>query len=175
MRLPGYAQVIALPGTARRLVPPEFGDANGHLNVRHYLALYDDAEWEIFERMGLGVEHARTDRRGMFALEQHLTYALEVDVGAEVSVHMRLLARSAKVVHLVNYLADHTRGQVAGAIEVVDGYADLDTRRLTAFHPGPGLAALDAQLAADRGLDWRPATSGCLAVRPERLDPAEPT
>ncbi len=173
--LPSYADVVALPGSRRRQVPAEFGDANGHMNVRYYLALYDDAEWEIFERMGLGAEHARTDRRGMFALEQHLMYAREVDVAAEVSVHMRLLARSAKVLHLVNYLADHTRGQVAGWIEVIDGYADLDTRRLTQFHSGPGRSALDARLAADRALTWPAATSGCLAVRPDRPDRSEPT
>lgn len=166
--LPGFRDVAALAAASRLVVPPEAGDANGHMNVRHYVALYDDAEWEIFDRIGLGAEHARTARRGLFALEQHLTYAREVDVGDEVSVHMRLLARGPRVLHFVSYLANHTRTEVAGCTEALNGYADLEARRLTPFVPGPELAALDALLDADRRLGWTPQLSGCITVRPER-------
>lgn len=163
--MPGYDQVIGLVPAARRTVPAEFGDVNGHMNVRHYLALYDDAEWEYFERLDLGVAHARAERRGLFALEQHLVYAREVGIGDDVSVHTRLLGRTAKVLHLVSYLVDHTRREVAGSIEVLDAYADLDARRLTPFTDGPALRALDERLAADLALDWAPVGAGCLVLR----------
>ena len=107
--LPTYDEVLALPSGPRLIVPAEYGDTNGHLNVRYHLAIYDDAEWAIFEPLGLGDEHAEAGIGGIFALEQHLTYRREVLVGDEVSVQVRVLGRDQRMIHLVHYLANHTQ------------------------------------------------------------------
>ncbi len=161
---PSYDEVSRLPSGDRVVVPPESGDANGHLNVRHYLGLFDDAEWVVYERLDLGADLARRGVGGIFALEQHLTYRREVAVGDEVSVGIRFVGRSARMVHLVGYLANHTRGEVAASMEALEGYVDLGTRRLAPL-PSPQVAAIDRLLAEAAALGWEPGLSGVMTPR----------
>jgi acyl-CoA thioester hydrolase len=162
--LPRYDQVLQLPCGPRMRVPAEYGDSNGHLNVRHHLGIYDDAEWALFEPLGLGDEHARLDLGGIFALEQHLTYRREVLVGDDVSVQIRFAARTDRLLHLVSYLANHTREEVAGSMEALNGYVDLRTRRLSSF-PQSSAAGLDALIVSTRQLSWQPVLSGSIELQ----------
>jgi acyl-CoA thioester hydrolase len=133
--LPSYDEVLALPAAPTRVVPPEYGDGNGHLNVRHYLGILDDAEWVLFDEFGAGNEASSAGTGGMFALEQLLTYRCEVLVGDEVAVHLRLVARSEKLIHLVSYLVNHTRREVAASMEALEAYVAYETRRVSPFSP----------------------------------------
>lgn len=162
--LPTYDQILALPTGPRLVVPTEYGDSNGHLNVRYHVAIYDDGEWALFEPLGLGEEHANAGIGGIFALEQHLTYRHEVLVGDEVSVHIRFLARKDRLLHFVSYLANHTRREVAGSMEALNGYVDLQTRRLATF-PSTGAEGLDAYVAEAGQLDWQPELTGAVTLR----------
>ncbi len=133
--LPSYDEVLALPAAPTRVVPADFGDGNGHLNVRHYLGIFDDAEWALFDEIGAGNEASAAGTGGMFALEQFLTYRREVLVGDEVAVHLRLLARSEKLIHFVSYLVNHTRREVAASMEALEAYVAYATRRVSPFSP----------------------------------------
>lgn len=162
--LPSYDEATALRAAPPVVVPEEYADANGHLNVRHHLALYDDAEWSLFDEFGAGSRAAEEGVGGMFALEQHLTYRREVVVGDEVAVQVRMLARDERSLHLVSYLVNLTRGEVAGSMEALEGYVSYATRRLTPW-PATSADVLDGWIARDRALPWRPELSGSLAVR----------
>lgn len=161
--LPTYDQVAGLPAGPTITIPPDFGDANGHLNVRHYLGLFDDAEWALFEPLGLGAEHAAQGIGGVFALEQHLTYRREVGIGDVVQVHLRFLRRSESLVHFVSYLRSETRREVAAGMEALDGYVDFTTRRLAPI-PEPAGRQLDAMIAEAAALDWQPSLSGSISL-----------
>jgi hypothetical protein len=51
---PTYDNALALPGAHARVVPAEFGDGNGHLNVRHYLGIFDDVALALqFDEKGV--------------------------------------------------------------------------------------------------------------------------
>ncbi|MFT3874366.1 MAG: thioesterase family protein [Nocardioides sp.] len=159
--LPTYDQVLTLPSASRLAVPPEYGDLNGHMNVRNYLGIYDDAEWEIFGAMGAGAEEAAAGQGGVFALEQTIIYRREVLVGDEVSTHMRLVARRKSLLHIVSYLANHTRQEIAGSMEALEGFVAYDTRRLSPW-PGRTAVALDAEIARCNTLDWQPELAGAI-------------
>jgi acyl-CoA thioester hydrolase len=162
-RWPEYDEVGALPQGERLVVPAEYGDDNGHLNVRHYLGLFDDGEEVLLSRVGLGTDLARRGIGGVFALEQHLTYRREVGVADEVSVGVRVVGRTERMIHLVSYLANHTKREVAASLEALDAYVDLDTRRLAAMPEDPA-AALDRLVTAAEALPWEPELSG--TIRP---------
>lgn len=161
--LPTYDEVLTLPSGPRLIVPAEYGDTNGHLNVRYHLAIYDDAEWAIFERLGLGDEHAEAGIGGIFALEQHLTYRREVLVGDEVSVQVRIIGRDQRMIHLVHYLANHTHHEVAGSMEALNAYVDLQTRRLASF-PAVSAEGLDGHITRAAALEWQPVLSGSIVL-----------
>lgn len=161
--LPTYDEAVVLPSGSRLTVPADYGDLNGHLNVRNYVAIYDDAEWEIFGGMGIGAEEAAAGIGGVFALEQCLTYRREVLVGEEVSSHVRVVARRGALLHAVSYLLNHTRREVASSMEALEGWVSFESRRLTPFPDRAG-RALDALAAEAAGLPWQPALSGSIRV-----------
>jgi acyl-CoA thioester hydrolase len=160
--LPSYDEVLVLPAAPTLTVPAEFGDGNGHLNVRHYLGIFDDAEWALFDEFGAGNDASAAGTGGMFALEQHLTYRREVLVGEEVAVHLRLLARSEKLIHFVSYLANHTRHEVAASMEALEAYVTYGTRRTSAFSP-TAVQVLDRWISEQAGLP-APELSGSISL-----------
>lgn len=162
--LPSAEQVADLPLNLAFTVPPEFTDANGHMNIARYLELYSRAGWVAFSRLGLGEEVAQAGGPATFDAEHYLRYAAEVHSGDQVTLHSRLVARSAKVVHHVEFLLDRTTGVVASTFEAVSVSIDLAVRRPTPFPPGVS-AALDARLALDTALPWPAPLCGVIGVR----------
>ncbi len=161
-QLPTASQVADLPVLLEQVVPPEFEDANRHMNIRHYFTLQADAMRVWFRHIGYRV--GDPDRAfGTFTLEQHLRYHREVLVGHEVAVHIRVLARTEKVVHQVGLMVNRTTGQIANTCEAVVGNIDMSTRRIAPF-PAATAEVLDADLEYAAGLDWAPPRFGPVSL-----------
>jgi acyl-CoA thioesterase FadM len=99
----------------------------------------------------------------MFALEQFLTYRREVLVGDEVAVHLRLLDREPRMLHLVSYLVNHTRSEVAASMESLEAYVDYSTRKMAPF-PDEAGRRLDELIARNAELLWQPELTGAIAL-----------
>jgi acyl-CoA thioester hydrolase len=161
IHVPTIEQVDMLESMADHTVPPEWEDINGHVNVRHYLDLYNLAGDPMLERLGVGEAYFRAELRGFFDLEHHLWYLAEMHVGDRVSVHVRYLGRSAKRFHGLVFVVNRTRQSVASVLEFVGSGADLQTRRTAEFPP---LVAerLDALIEQHRRLPWVAPTCGSI-------------
>lgn len=158
---PAVAQVLELPSLSIRTVPPEWQDLNGHVNVRHYLELYDEASRPLLPVLGLeGL--TGNGGLGLFDLEHHIAYLAELHVGDQVSAHLRIVARSAKRFHGIMFVVNHTRRQLASTLEFVSTAADLALRRSV---PLPSAAArwLDEAIAAQARLAWPAPLCGTMA------------
>ena len=161
--MPTVAQVEELPSLMERRIPPEWQDLNGHVNVRHYLELYDAASWPMLAGFGLDERMFLERRLGLFDLEHHLWYLAEMHVGDVVTVHSRLVNRSTKRFHGVMFVVNRTRGQLASVFEYVSSGADLEARR-TAPLPPEFAAELDRQIAAQSGLSWPAPVCGVISA-----------
>lgn len=150
---PTFDQVRALPCAHEQVVPAHFADANGHMNIVRYMELHNEAAWKHMSRFGLGEEHAREGTAGSFEVEHHLRYLREVHVGDVVAVHFRTLGRSDKALHVMQFLLNVTREELANTLESVSLSVDMGTRRTAPF-PANVTALLDARLRVDRALDW---------------------
>ena len=151
--MPSVEQVDELPSLMERRIPPEWQDLNGHVNVRHYLELYDAASWPMLVQFGLDERSFTEDRLGLFDLEHHLWYLAELHVGDLVTVHSRFVARTPKRYHGVMFIVNRTRSRLASAFEYVSSGADLDARR-TAPLPERFTAGFDRMLAVHARLAW---------------------
>jgi len=160
--MPTVQQVLELPPLMEQTIPPEWLDLNGHVNVRHYLALYDAASWPMLAAMGLDERTFLEHRQGIFDLEHHLWYLDELHVGDTVTVHWRFVARTVKRFHGVMFIVNRTRQRLASVFEYVSTGADLDARR-TAPLPAAFAAEIDRHLARDAQLDWPPPGCGVMA------------
>lgn len=122
-------QLASLPAISRVTIPPEYEDRNGHMNVRWYLTIYDEAGDSLYPLFGLTAEYFATSKMGGFDLEHHLWYVAEVHVGDVVVIRARLMARSEKLLHYALFMVNETRGVVSSFFECVHAHADLSIRR----------------------------------------------
>lgn len=151
--VPTIEQIDALEPLVARVVPAEWEDLNGHVNVRHYLDLYNEAGDPMLAQLGVSESYFRTERRGFFDLEHHIWYLAEMHVGERVSVHTRYIGRSAKRFHGVMFVVNRSRSNVASVLEYVASGADLATRRAAPFPPRI-VERLDAIIARHAALAW---------------------
>jgi hypothetical protein len=54
------------------VVPAAWIDANGHMNVLHYLEASEQATAAFYEVLGIGVAYRTQNHCGMFAAEHHI-------------------------------------------------------------------------------------------------------
>lgn len=159
---PSVDEVRQLPELAAVVVPSAWLDMNRHVNVRHYVELYDGAGWPLLEMLGIGEKHYETGRTGFFELEHHIYYLAEMRVGERISVHVRFVRRGAKRFHGVMFLVNHTRQLLASTLEFISTAADLELRRSTQI-PGDAAARLDALIREHERLAWPVPLCGALA------------
>ncbi|MFC5677202.1 thioesterase family protein [Aeromicrobium endophyticum] len=164
MRVPTYDELDQLPRHLARTVPAEFIDDNGHMNIGRYLELGGKALWQRCQRE-LGMPEDYIERRGFstFTAEHHLTYHSELLEGDDVSVRVRLVARSAKVLHAVCLIVDETNRRLACTMETTAVHMDMTERRPVDF-PDDVAALIDAGLAAD-DRPWPAPLCGAMGVR----------
>jgi acyl-CoA thioester hydrolase len=164
MKPPAIAveSVLALqPPSLHMLVPAAWADSNGHMNMRWYVALFDDAGDELHERVGLTPEFHRRHHTGTVDLEHHTHFLHEVMPGDTVSIYSRLVARSAKRLHYLMFLVNESNGKLAAIFECMNALADLSVRRTAPF-PAEIAGKIDAWLARDTLLDWPAPVSGAM-------------
>ncbi|MEM7110889.1 MAG: thioesterase family protein [Chloroflexota bacterium] len=146
-------QLSTLPIYYRKTVPHEYLDEMGHMNVRWYMAIFDDAAYPFFASFGMHIDYYKQEKAGGFALRQFVNYLAEVRVGETVVVRTRLLGRSAKRIHFMHFLINETKGKLAATMEGLGSHADLTIRRTSPYPPHIA-AQIDVILDEQSKLDW---------------------
>lgn len=97
------------PNQIRELGSPCYGararaewlDRNQHVNMRHYVAIFDDAGDAFYPAVGLGGP-------GTMDVEHHTRFLRELRVDDEIVVYMRIVGVSAKRFHYLMFLIDES-------------------------------------------------------------------
>ncbi len=145
--------LASLPVTHRAVIPGDYIDGFGHVNVMWYTHLFTEAAGGLFRLVGLTREHFAANRTGSFALEQHFRYLKEVRLGQHVTCRSRVLGRSAKRWHTMHFMTIDGLDALAATAEVVSTYVDMTVRRSAAM-PAAVTDAIDRLLADHASLDW---------------------
>lgn len=153
--------VTALPCVYRQTIPESYRDENGHMNVRWYLHVFDDAGYPFVAGLGLTPEFHQQRGTGGFDLEHHLHYLSEVLPGDNVAVYVRVVGRTAKRVHYLMFMVNESRLTLAAIFECVNSFADLKLRRTAPF-PDEIAGRLDELIAVHQALDWPAPTCGVM-------------
>lgn len=152
-----------LPMVYRVTIPERYRDMMGHMNIRWYMELYDEAGMPLFDLIGLSEKHYRENGAGGFDLEHHVHYLNEVNIGDTVAIYGRLLDRSAKRLHYMLFMVNETRNLLSSTFECVNSYADLKVRR-TAPYPDEIARQIDAMLSEHTKLDWDAPVCGSMSA-----------
>ncbi|MGJ9412617.1 thioesterase family protein [Aeromicrobium sp. CF4.19] len=160
---PSVDQVRELPASRTTTVPESYIDENDHMNIGRY---FEEAATGLWHRaIALGLGQAYIDERGLstFTAEHHITYLNELRLGDQLTVHVRLLERSDKVLHEMAFVVDDTRDRLACIFESTLVHVDMSERRPAPF-PDDIAAVLDAEIAATTG-SWAAPVCGAMGVR----------
>lgn len=160
-RFPDLEQLRELPVQLDYVIPPEWEDRNGHVNVQFYLALFELGGWRVLEEVGVDEDWFHRHAYSFFDLEHHLHYLAEVRVGQRVTTYNRVVGKSDKRFHGVYYIVNETRGRLAGTLEYISNGVDMQHRR-TAPMPAELARGLDRLFAAHQRLAWEPQLCGLM-------------
>lgn len=158
---PTVSQLQELPVQLTMIVPPEWEDRNGHVNVQHYLTLYELGGWVILEQAGFDEDWFSRNGVSVFDLEHHINYLAEIRIGDRVSTYHRVLDFSEKRFHGQYYIVNESTGLLAAMLEYVASCVDMQTRRTAAFPPAlaTGMATL---LGEHRKFGWTAPVCGVM-------------
>jgi acyl-CoA thioester hydrolase len=161
--LPTYDQITQLPVRVEQVVPQEFIDENGHMNIRHYFDAASHALWYL--NIALGMDESYNVDRGLslFTVEQHLRYFSEMNLGDRFTVHGRLLERSGKVLHGMSFVVSAESRTLACTFEATYIHVDMTTRRSVEM-PDDMAARFDAEIARGDELGWAAPVCGAMGV-----------
>ncbi len=154
-------QIEQLPLFHRITIPESYIDVFGHMNVRQYIGIFDDAAWHFFASFGMNEIYYHEVHAGAFALRQMINYIAEVHVGETVAIRSRMLGRSAKRFHFMQFMLNETTGKLAATIEVLGSHADTEARRTSPF-PEDIAQQIDNIIATQNQLAWDAPICGIL-------------
>ena len=121
--------------TYRGTVYPWQCDHVGHMNIMWYVGKFDEANWNLFARLGLTPSYLRESGRGMAAVQQTVTYKRELPAGDIVEVRSRLLEIRDKSIRFLHEMRNAETGEIAAACEFVGVHMDRQARKSTPFAP----------------------------------------
>ena len=119
--------------TYRGTVYPWHCDHVGHMNVMWYVGKFDEATWQFFNMLGLTPTFLRSTRRGMAAVDQHISYLQELHAGDIVSVRTSLLEIKEKSVRFVHEMSHDESRAVVARTTLKAVHMDTDARKSCAF------------------------------------------
>ena len=160
--MPATAQVRQLPRFHHATIGPEHLDAMGHMNIRWYMAFYDETAWAFAGALGMDIDYFQAHHSGVFALQHHIRYLAEVMPGDAIAIHGRLLGVGPKRFHWMGFMLNETHDRLASTLEALVAHADLRVRRTAPFPPSLA-ARLKGMLAEHTALDWEAPLSGIMA------------
>jgi acyl-CoA thioester hydrolase len=142
-------------------IPQSYADANGHMNMRWYVAIFDEAGDELHIRLGLPPMYHKENTTGTMDFEHHTHFVAEVMPGDQIAVYVRMVGWSAKRIHYLMFMLNETREKLSSIFECVNGMVDLRIRKTMAYPPEIA-TVIEKAVAADAGLDWEAPVCGAM-------------
>jgi acyl-CoA thioester hydrolase len=108
-------------------------DHVGHMNIMWYAGKFDEANWNLFARIGLTPTYLRESGRGMAAIQQNITFKRELLAGDIVEVKSIVLEVRDKSIRFRHEMRNAETGEVAAGCEIAAVHMDREARKSAAF------------------------------------------
>ena len=115
--------------TYRGVVFPWHCDQMGHLNTRHYAAMFDDAGAHLLHHLGFDLEAGIKDGIGWADVECRTVYRREAACGALLLVESAPLKVGRSALTVIHRMQNLSTGQLAAEQTVVSVCLDLTRRK----------------------------------------------
>ena len=119
--------------TYRGAVYPWHCDHVGHMNVMWYVGKFDEATWNLFQRVGITPDYLRANQRGMAAVDQHIQYKRELKAGDVVTVRSTILEIEGRKIRFRHEMTNGDSGEVAAVTTLLGVHMVTLARKACAF------------------------------------------
>ena len=119
--------------TYRGTVYPWQCDHVGHMNIMWYVGKFDEANWNLFARIGLTPSYLRDSGSGMAAVQQNITYKRELLAGDIVEIKSSLLEIRERSIRFRHEMRNAETGEVAAVCEITGVHMDRQARKSAPF------------------------------------------
>ena len=121
--------------TYRGTVFPWECDANGHMNVRFYVAKFDEGTWQFMAQIGATRDELKRRNCGPMAVSQNISYKRELVPGDTIVMTSAVVALGNSSCRFRHVMTDMASGAVAAEMELVGVFVDLATRKAMPVWP----------------------------------------
>lgn len=110
------------------IVPPEWIDYNGHMNVAYYVLAFDYATDAFMDCLGMGQDYRESQQCSAFVVESHVNYQRELTANDPMRITTQLLGFDSKRIHYFHRLYHAKRGFLSATTELIAIHVDLTER-----------------------------------------------
>jgi YbgC/YbaW family acyl-CoA thioester hydrolase len=104
-------------------------DTFGHVNNATYMALYEEARWELITQNGYGLRTVQELKQGPVILDASIKFMRELKLREEITITTELVHYTGRIGQLKQQMIK-TDGKVASESVFTLGLFDLDQRKL---------------------------------------------
>ena len=119
--------------TYRGTVFPWECDQNGHMNVRFYVAKFDEGTWQFMTEIGLPRAEMQRRNIGAMAVNQTIDYKRELLAGDTVAVATDVTKLGGSSIRFRHRMRDTATGEAVAEMSIVGVFVDLATRKSVAI------------------------------------------
>ena len=130
----------------RGTVYPWQCDHVGHMNIMWYVGKFDEANWNLFARIGLTPTYLRESGRGMAGVQQNITYRRELLPGDIVEITTAMLEIGGKSIRFRHEMRNAETGEIAAVCEITAVHLDRQAHKSVPF-PDAVRALVESELA----------------------------
>jgi acyl-CoA thioester hydrolase len=117
------------PSLYRLTIRESHLDTMGHVNNATYLALFEEARWELITKNGYGLKQVQQIQQGPVILDVQLIFLKELKLREEITISTELIKYPQKIGQLKQVMIKEN-SDVASEATFSFGLFDLKTRRL---------------------------------------------
>jgi acyl-CoA thioester hydrolase len=104
-------------------------DTFGHVNNATYLALYEEARWDLVTKNGYGLKEVHRLGQGPIILEANIKFMAELRLREKIRITCEMIEYKGKIGKLKQQMLKDD-GKVASELIMVFGLFDLKERKL---------------------------------------------
>jgi acyl-CoA thioester hydrolase len=131
--------------TYKGVVYPWNCDHLGHMNVQHYVAMFDQAGYHLMHAMGFSHDYSVAEGHGPMDVQHTIKYVNEQKAGSLVTVNSGIVDVRPKTYTMFHRMTNTETGVVAATSEIVLINVDLAVRKAAEILPDVR-AVLEAHL-----------------------------
>jgi len=105
----------------------------GHMNVQHYVGMFDQATWQMFAMIGITPTYMREQHCGVAAVRQNISYRRELLPGDAITIRTGILEINQKVIRFYHEMMKDETAEMSATTLISGIHMDTQTRKACPF------------------------------------------